>query len=63
MESTIKLEKRLAQLETVHDQLITELQYVDQLMKLVGFTNGISSLKESAHEFHQNGNKFFEEYS
>jgi len=61
METKEQLENRLAQLETTHDQLISELQHIDRLMRLVGFTNGITGLKETAHEFHKNGNEFPEE--
>ena len=39
-----------AVLESLNDQLSSELEYVDRLMKLVGFTNGIETVKASAHE-------------
>ncbi|MGZ3732593.1 MAG: hypothetical protein ACXU9U_02490 [Parachlamydiaceae bacterium] len=49
------LEKKLAKLEFIHDQLITELTYVDRLMQLVGFAGGIAALKATAQELHMSG--------
>lgn len=49
------LEKKLAKLESIHDQLITELNYVDRLMQLVGFAGGIAALKSTAHELYISG--------
>lgn len=40
----------VAKLESINDQLVSELQYVDQLMKLVGFAEGIETLKATAQE-------------
>jgi hypothetical protein len=51
MESKAILLKKLAVLESANDQLCTELVDIDQLMRLVGFTNGIAGLKETAQEF------------
>ncbi|MCB1111421.1 MAG: hypothetical protein H7A37_01365 [Chlamydiales bacterium] len=44
------LEKKIAQLEFEQDQLITELSYVDQLLRSVGFPQGLESVKETAKE-------------
>ncbi len=44
------LEKKLAYLEFINDQLLSELAYVDQLMRQVGFTDGLESLKSTAKE-------------
>lgn len=55
------LEKKLAKLESIHDQLVTELDYVNHLMKLVGFAEGIASLKSTAKELYENGEGGFEE--
>lgn len=44
------LEKKIAYLEFVNDQLLTEIQYVDQLLKLVGFTEGLKTIKSAAQE-------------
>ena len=44
------LEKKIAQLESVNDQLYSELCYVDQLMRMVGFTEGLATVKCTAQE-------------
>ncbi len=41
---------RLAQLESLNDQLVAELRYLDQLARAVGFENGLETLKEAALE-------------
>ncbi|MBA2368694.1 MAG: hypothetical protein H0V82_06685 [Candidatus Protochlamydia sp.] len=48
-----QLEKKIAYLEFVHDQLETELVYVDGLLKSVGFPQGLNSAKEVALELLQ----------
>ncbi len=45
--------RRLAYLESLHDQLLTELTYLDALMRQVGFAGGIESFKETAMEMYQ----------
>ncbi len=45
-----KLLDRLAQLEFQNDQLTAELEYVDQLLRSVGFTDGLQSVKAAAQE-------------
>lgn len=51
------LEKRVAQLEFANDQLIAELRYLDQLMRQVGFTDGLQSLKATAMELYEAENE------
>ncbi|WP_068467088.1 hypothetical protein [Candidatus Protochlamydia phocaeensis] len=48
-----QLQKKIAYLEFVHDQLETELTYVDTLLKSVGFPQGLASAKEVALELLQ----------
>lgn len=55
------LEKKLAKLESIHDQLVTELGYVDRLMQLVGFSGGIVALKATAKELYEKGDSLLEE--
>lgn len=43
-------QKKLARLEFIHDQLEAEIQYINNLLKSVGFPNGIDSAKEVAFE-------------
>jgi len=42
--------KRISELETINDQLLTELNYLDQLLKQVGFEQGLTTLKAAAQE-------------
>jgi len=44
------LRKKLAHLESVNDHLYTEINYVDNLLKLVGFPEGLRTVKEAANE-------------
>jgi hypothetical protein len=44
------LEKEIARLESMNDQLLTEISYIDELLKLSGFSRGLESLKEVAIE-------------
>ncbi len=48
-----ELLKKMAHLESVNDHLLTELGYVDHLMKLVGFTNGLETVKLTARELYE----------
>lgn len=45
-----KLMKRIAELETMNDQLVTELRYLDRLLREAGFENGLTTLKSAAQE-------------
>ncbi len=42
-------------MEFINDQLITELAYLDKLMRQVGFTEGLESLKSTARELFESG--------
>jgi hypothetical protein len=46
----VELLKKLAELESVNDQLQAELRDLDQLMKELGFVEGLQSLKVAAKE-------------
>lgn len=43
-----ELLKKKAQLESMNDQLMSELRYVDELMKSIGFTDGLATVKAAA---------------
>jgi hypothetical protein len=45
-----QLEKKMAYLEFMHDQLESELIYVNELLKSVGFPRGLDSAKAVALE-------------
>lgn len=49
-----QLQKKIARLEFIHDQLEAELYYVDSLLKSVGFPRGLASAKEVALELLEN---------
>jgi hypothetical protein len=44
--------KEIAKLETMNDHLMTELSYIDKLMRLVGFSDGIETVKVTAEELY-----------
>ena len=50
-----QLEKKIAYLESVNDQLATEIQYVDHLMRMVGFADGLKTVKLTANEIVEKG--------
>lgn len=39
-----------SQLESVNDHLMTELTYVDHLLRMVGFAGGLATVKATARE-------------
>lgn len=45
--------KQVAQLESMNDHLMTEISYVDQLMRLVGFSGGLETVKLTAKELYE----------
>lgn len=51
----VQLLKKIANLESLNDQLVTEVTYVDHLMRLVGFSEGINGIKATAEEIIENG--------
>jgi hypothetical protein len=60
----IDLHEQIAKLEFQNDQLVAELEYVDMLLRAVGFSNGLDSVKSAAQElarFEQVQDERFEE--
>lgn len=51
----VQIQQKIARLESVQDQLETELSYIDTLLKSVGFPRGLESAKEVALELLQEG--------
>lgn len=47
------LRRKLAKLESINDQLLTELSYVDHLMRMVGFAGGLETVKMTARELYE----------
>ncbi len=54
------LEKKVAHLESINDQLTTELSYVDRLMRKVGFSHGLATVKATAREIYEKGPEVFD---
>jgi hypothetical protein len=42
--------KRISELESINDQLQAEIRYLDQLLREVGFEDGLKTLKFAAQE-------------
>ncbi|NGX34850.1 MAG: hypothetical protein K1060chlam1_01207 [Candidatus Anoxychlamydiales bacterium] len=42
--------KKIAKLETINDQLVTEIEYLDLLARRIGFEEGLKTLKSAAIE-------------
>ena len=49
----VDLERKIARLESICDYLATELSYVDNLMRLVGFAGGLETVKMTAKELYE----------
>jgi hypothetical protein len=45
-----ELLKRIAELEFENDQLLSELRYLDELMRSIGFSEGLQTVKATARE-------------
>lgn len=43
-------EQKIAYLEFVNDQLLSEIQYIDRLLRLIGFPEGLETIKSAAQE-------------
>ena len=44
------MKQRIAYLEFVNDQLLSEIRYVDELLRLIGFPEGLETIKVAAQE-------------
>lgn len=52
----VNLEKKLAEVEFINDQLISEISYINNLLLNVGFIEGLTSLKEAVQEILEQDN-------
>lgn len=50
-----QLKQRIAYLESINDQLLTEVTYVDNLMRIIGFSEGLATVKATANEIIDKG--------
>lgn len=53
-----QLLKKIAILESINDQLSTEVTHIDYLMRLVGFSEGLQTIKATAQEIIDKGYDF-----
>lgn len=42
--------KKLAKMESINDQLISEIRYLDELARKLGFSDGLKTFKSAAEE-------------
>jgi len=42
--------KKISELETINDQLVTEFNYLNKVLKQVGFEKGLKTLKMAIQE-------------
>ena len=42
--------KKLSEMESMNDQLVSELRFLDRLLRKVGFEEGLKTLKSAAQE-------------
>ena len=52
-DETLNLQNQIARLEFANDQLFTEIKYLDELLRLIGFSDGLASIKAAANEILQ----------
>ncbi len=50
---------KLAKLESMNDQLASEIRYLDQLVRALGFAEGLKTLKAAALELLETDRKGF----
>lgn len=48
--NTKQLLRKLAYLEFINDQLTAELRYIDEVMRAIGFSDGLNTVKSAAEE-------------
>ncbi|MBB64429.1 MAG: hypothetical protein CMO81_05140 [Waddliaceae bacterium] len=45
-----ELTRRIAYLESLNDQYVTELRYIDRLLRSIGFPEGLETVKLAAQD-------------
>ncbi len=53
--TTEEIQRKIAHSEFVHDQLVTELEALDRLLRATGFPDGVASVRQVAEEMLQEG--------
>jgi hypothetical protein len=52
-----QLEEKIAELEFINDQLISEYKHIDHLLQAIGFPCGLASLKEVGQDLIEEKNE------
>ena len=50
--------RRISELESINDQLLTEVNNLDELLRQVGFEDGLKTLKFAAKELIEEENSY-----
>ena len=53
--------KTISELESMNDQLVSELNFLDELLRKVGFEEGLATLKSAAVDLIEQDKMNFEE--
>ncbi len=56
-----KLQRQVSELESLNDQLVSELRFLDELLHKVGFEEGLKTLKTAAEELIEQDRMNFDE--
>jgi hypothetical protein len=56
-----KLLTTISELESMNDQLISELRFLDELLRKVGFAEGLKTLKSAAEDLIKQDKMDFDE--
>ncbi|MBS0627655.1 MAG: hypothetical protein JSS09_05535 [Verrucomicrobia bacterium] len=56
-----QLLRKISELESLNDQLISELRFLDELLRKVGFEEGLKTLKSAAEDLIEQDRMNFEE--
>ncbi len=56
-----KLLKKISELESLNDQLISELRFLNDLLRKVGFEEGLKTLKSAAEDLIEQDRTNFED--
>ncbi len=57
-----ELQDKIAYLESLNDQLEAELSYVDELMRLIGFAEGLATVKDTAKDIFENNEDLLDSF-
>ncbi len=55
----LEIRQKIAVLESVNDQLYSELQMIDGMMRSVGFVNGLNTVKATAQSINEDNYEDF----